>query len=91
MSEALGIEVAFGDQDPVADLVAQQIFRLEERHVAWNDLPLRSRKRRRERAKKRLNREAVSRMNAQRLAERDPQYEVRDWLVDIARLAQRSR
>lgn len=91
VSEALGIEVTFGDQDPVADLVAQQVFQLEERLVDWNDLPPRSRKRRRERAKKRLNREAVSRMNAQRLAERDPQHEVRGWLVDIARLAEDSR
>lgn len=91
VSEALGIELAFGDQDPVADLVAQRIFHLEDRPISWNDLPHRSRKRRRERAKRRLNREVVSRMTAERLEERDPKHEVRSWLVEIAHLAQVAR
>ena len=63
-----------------------------ERHepdVRWDELSARARKRLRYKAKKWLNSRAVEQMTAARLAERDPDGEVRSWLATIAKLGGR--
>ncbi len=88
--EAGAVEITFCDHDHVAELVARQMHARLDRQPLWDDLPARTRKRRRDRAKKWLNTRAVERMTPGRLAERDPKGEVRSWLATIARLAGRS-
>lgn len=81
--EARGIEVAFGDDDDVPDLVAQHCYRPCAEEPAWDKLSGRARKRFRERTKRWLSRDAVDRMTPGRLAARDPQDEVRAWLHEV--------
>lgn len=81
--EVRGIAVTFGDHDDVPQLVAQRMLELSGGPV-WSDLPSRGRRRLRDRAKKWLNTEAVARMTAARLAERDPDGDIRLWLTTIA-------
>lgn len=88
--EAHGVLVEFSDHDPVADLVARQLYEREPGRPPWNDLPPRTRRRRRNRAKRWLNTLAVERMTPERLAERDLQGDVRFWLTTIAQMANRS-
>jgi putative ATP-dependent endonuclease of OLD family len=85
--EAGGVEVVFGDDDSVADLIARQIYVKESPGVPWEELPRRNQTRRRNRVKRWLNTKAVDRMTPQRLAERDPKGEVRSWLEAMMRLA----
>jgi hypothetical protein len=84
--EASGLRVEFGDQDNVAELVAQAAYARQAGSVAWEELPPRTRKRRCYQAKKWLDTRAVECMTPQRLALRDPEGEVRSWLETIARL-----
>jgi hypothetical protein len=84
--EARGIDIAFGDHDDVPQLVAQRMLELSGGPV-WSELPSRGRRRLRDRAKKWLNTEAVARMTAARLAERDPDGDIRLWLTTIAWMA----
>jgi hypothetical protein len=84
--EARGIEVDFGDDDDVPELVAKRCYRSPAGEPAWENLTGRAHKRCRERAKRWLNREAVERMTPDRLAERDPVGEVRGWLMVMAEL-----
>lgn len=85
--EASGIRIAFGDQDDVAELVARQVYAGRYHALSWDASPARARKRRRDKAKQWLNVQAVERMTPSRLAQRDPQREVRSWLETIAQLA----
>jgi hypothetical protein len=85
--EARGITVEFSDVEIVADLVARRLHEREGNQPAWDNLSPRTRKRRRNRAKRWLNTTAVERMTAERLAERDPDGEIRSWLETIARMA----
>jgi len=87
--EAGAVDISFSDHDYVAELVARQMHKRLDGQPSWLDLPSRRRKRRRDRAKKWLNSRAVERMTPGRLAERDPEDEVRCWLATIARLAGR--
>jgi putative ATP-dependent endonuclease of OLD family len=81
-----GIEVEFGDDDDVPEIVARQCYKRSVGEPAWEELTGRARKRCRERAKRWLNREAVDRMTPERLAERDQVGEVRGWLRAMADL-----
>jgi hypothetical protein len=73
----------------VAELLARTLYEQRERQIPWERLPARSRKRRRDKLKGRLNTEAVERMTAERLAQSDPDGEVRRWLAAIAELTAR--
>ena len=88
--EACGIELEFSDDDPVADLLAQRLYQRDEPLVPWAELPRRAKTRRRNRVKKWLHTKALDHMTCERLAQRDPQGEVRSWLETIARLAGRT-
>ncbi|MEN6494660.1 MAG: ATP-dependent endonuclease [Thermoguttaceae bacterium] len=85
--EASGLEVAFSDDDHVADLVARAAYAHQVPPMPWDELPARSRKRRRDKVKKWLNTKAVDRMTPERLHPRDPDGEIRSWLERIATLA----
>ena len=84
--EACGVELSFGDDDHVADLIAA---RLVERQGGppLADSSRRAQVRRRNRVKKWLHTKAMDRMTPQRLAERDPQGEVASWLAMIGAMA----
>lgn len=86
VTEVARVAVLFGDHEPVADLVAQRIFEAKPRSIAWQELPYRSRKRLRDRAKCWLNTEAVDWMTIEHLEERDPNGEIQHWLATIAEL-----
>lgn len=87
VKEVSGLDLIFGDDDDVADMVARACFEPQDHELKWVELPGRARKRYREIAKRWLNRQAVARMTPALLDERDPQGEVRDWLRAISRLA----
>jgi len=89
--EARGIEVTFGDNDDVPELVARECYRPALGEPAWQALSGRARKRCRERAKRWLNQDAVARMTPERLAAQDHQGEIRSWLLAMARLAGHGR
>jgi hypothetical protein len=83
LREARGIDITFGDDDDVPQLVAQRMLE-QSGGPAWSVLPSRGRRRLKDRTKKWLNVEAVERMTADRLAQRDPDRDGRRWLTTIA-------
>jgi hypothetical protein len=85
--EARGITVAFSDDDNVAERIARHAHDQHPDALAWDAMPYRARKRRRDKVKKWLNREAVTKMTSRRIAQRDPEQEILGWLATIARLA----
>ncbi len=87
--EAGNVAITFSDHHDVAELVARQMHTRLDGPLPWSGLPSRTRRRRSARVKKWLNTRAVERMTVARLAERDPEGEVRWWLATIARLAGR--
>lgn len=87
--EVCGIELNFGDDDHVADLIAERLY-VREGELPWPDLPRRAQVRRRNRVKKWLHTKAMDRMTVDRLAERDPQGEVVSWLRTISRMSKES-
>lgn len=74
-------EVGFGDEESVAEVVARA-----RRPEDWTALSWRRRRQLVQQTKRRLNTVAVEQMNLQRLAERDPEGEVLDWLRTLQRL-----
>ena len=84
--EASGISIEISDEVNVPDTIARHEHDCRDHNIPWNQLPVRTRKRMRNKAKKWLNREAVDRMTSERLADRDPDGEVRSWLTTIATL-----
>ena len=89
--EASGIRIEFSDDDHVADLVARHSYERSPKPLPWQELPARTRKRRRDKAKQWLNTRAVECMTPQRLKQRDPDGEVQSWLMTIATLANAAR
>lgn len=84
--QASGVSVDFGDDDSVAEIVAQQILNNKGVRRNWRSFSTRTRKRLRDRAKQWLNRAAVSCMTPELLDERDPRDELRSWLQRIGDL-----
>ena len=87
--EASGFSVAFSDDDDLPELIARRANERHEPGVPWDELSARARKRLHYKAKKWLNTRAAEQMTAERLAERDPNGEVRSWLATIAGLSGR--
>lgn len=83
------MEVQLTDEDDVPDLVARACYERSTPATPWEAIPAQARRRYRNHVKRWLNTRAVDRMTGERLAERDPQGEVRSWLVAIAELALR--
>jgi len=86
IQEVSSLDLAFGDDDDVAELVAHACFERQDHELTWEELPGRAKKRCRETAKRWLNRQAVERMTVKLLDERDPEGEVRGWLEAIAEM-----
>jgi hypothetical protein len=86
--EISGLELAYSDDEDVADLVARGCHEPQGKCPAWESLPGRARKRFRERAKKWLNRLAVELMTPELLAEQDPRGEIRGWLAAVSDLSE---
>lgn len=84
--EVRGIQAEFGDDDDVPELIAKMWHQKNESQPPWGELTHRSRKRCRERAKRWLNQDAVTRMTPKRLKERDPAGEVQHWLATMQQL-----
>jgi len=86
VKEVSMLELTFGDDDDVADMVARACFERQDHELAWEELPGRAKKRCRETAKRWLNRQAVERMTVEMLDERDPEGEVMGWLEAIGEM-----
>jgi len=89
--EADGVDVEFGNNDDVADLIARSRYTRDYPDESWDEIPRRAKTRRRNRVKQWLNRAAVERMTPERLAEQDPQGEVRSWLEAMLQLIRTGR
>lgn len=83
LSEATGVELAFGDNDDVPLLLAKCRFESEPGAPPWESLTPHQRKRIRERIKRILHTRALERMSAERFDEQDPGGEIREWLAWI--------
>ena len=86
IEEVFGFQVTVGDDDPMPEKVAQARLAAKGIDRDWGMLSYRTRKRLREQAKRRLNREAVNYMTPERLADRDSADEVKAWLRTIQEL-----
>ena len=82
------IDVKFGDFDCVAELTARELAEQRLPDLVWQLQPRRSHHRMANRAKRWLNTIAADHMTADLLNERDPQGEIRSWLVSLSSLIQ---
>jgi cell division FtsZ-interacting protein ZapD len=85
--DACGVWLEVPDQEDVAEAIAHEKHRQDERQIAWEQIPARSRKRRRDKIKRWLNTVAAESMTAERLTQADPDGEIHTWLATIAQLA----
>jgi len=85
--DACGVWIEVSDQEDVAEAVARAKHRRLDEQIAWEQILARSRKRRRDKIKRRLNTVAAESMTAERLAQSDPDGEIRGWLATIAQFA----
>src|ERR1043166_733681 len=83
ISEALGVTVAFGDEDDVPEIVAEKMHVSNGGAGAWTSLDKDKQKSKEDRAKQRLNKEAVAKMTIERIAAQDAKGEIRGWLAAI--------
>jgi hypothetical protein len=83
ISEALGVTVAFGDEDDVPAIVAEKMHVSNGGAGAWTSLDKDKQKSKEDRAKQRLNKEAVAKMTIERIAAQDAKGEIRGWLAAI--------
>ena len=81
-----GIDVAFGDFDPVVELTAKRLQERDAPERPWGLLPRRTQAERMHRAKQRLNTSVVEAMSFDMLKDRDPDGEVVSWLRTIGEL-----
>lgn len=84
--KASGVQVTLARHDDAVEVVASTKYQLHHGCLEWPQLPARTRKRLRDKAKHWLNTAAVSHMTPELLAERDPHGDVRQWLTAIAEL-----
>jgi hypothetical protein len=80
------VELIFGDDDCVAQLLVRSKLRKLPVAPQWEKLSARTRQRLTYRAKRWLNTQAVDQMTPKFLAERDPNGEVLGWFSMLARL-----
>ncbi|MAG93689.1 MAG: ATP-dependent endonuclease [Planctomycetaceae bacterium] len=85
--EACGVELdQSDDRRHVPDAVARRLWEQQQKPIVWDDVPIRARRRLRDKAKRQLIHDAVSRMTPRLLRESDPHGEIRGWLTLIAEL-----
>jgi hypothetical protein len=85
--EACGVWVDVPDQEDVVEVIARSKHQQHDPQIAWEQIPARSRKRRRDKIKRKLNTVAAESMTAERLARIDPDGEIHVWLATIAQFA----
>jgi len=86
--EVLGVEVEVSDENDVPEMVARAIHGREEGAVPWEQLSDEKRKKKRDRAKRRLNNEVAAAMTVERLRERGALDEIREWFGIIKAIIQ---
>lgn len=79
-----GLEITYGPEDDLPELVAERTYALLGGSYAWTDIPSRKRRQMKHRAKRFLNTDVVDAMTAELLAEQDPDGDVRSWLEAIS-------
>ncbi len=85
--EACGVELKCGDdRQHVPDAIARRLWEGQQKPIAWDDVPIRARRRLRDKVKRQLIHDAASRMTLQLLRESDPHGEIRGWLTIITEL-----
>jgi hypothetical protein len=89
--EISGLELSYGDDDDVAELVARGCHERSGKPPAWKAFPGRARKRFRERAKRWLNQLAVELMTPELLAQIDPAGEIHSLLRTAGELLRLAR
>jgi putative ATP-dependent endonuclease of OLD family len=87
--DACGIDLRFGDAVDVPGLLAREKL-ARTGGLSWTELPYRSQRRLREKAKKVLNIQSVKHMTPTLLAEQDRHAEITGWLRTIRRLVEGS-
>lgn len=85
--EVAPIELTFGDFDPVAILVAKQLYENGLHDRPWELLSRRSQNRLSSRTKRWLNTQVAGHMTVDHLRDRDPEGEIASWLTTIGQLA----
>lgn len=84
--DALGVELAFGDETPLAEALAERCHQQAVRALRWKALPRRRQKNLVQRAKRRLNTCVVTQMTVALLTQRDPRGEIRSWFAAIGQM-----
>ena len=85
--KARGLQVQFGPDDDLPELVARRTYDLDGGTHRWEAIPSRKRRQMKHRAKRWLNTDAVDAMTPELLTEQDPNGDVGSWLEAIAWLA----
>ncbi len=85
--EACGVELKQSDDSRhVPDAVARRLWERRQKPIAWDEVPIRARRRLRDKVKRQLIHDAASHMTPRLLRESDPHGEIRGWLTIIAEL-----
>ena len=85
--EACGVQLKRGDdRQHVPDAIARRLWERQQKPIVWDDVPIRARRRLRDKVKRQLIHDAAARMTPQLLRESDPHGEIRGWLTTIAEL-----
>ena len=80
------LDIQFGDFDDVPLLAAEAVHSASDSDNNWDDLTSEKKEEKESKAKKWLNGEAVEHMTPELLHERDPDGEVRAWLMTVVQL-----
>jgi putative ATP-dependent endonuclease of OLD family len=84
--DARRLAVVFTDDEDVAAVVARRQWETGHKPLVWSQLSLRAQYRLRAKAKKWLNTLAVEQMTIERLAKRDPHWEILSWCRAVGEL-----
>jgi len=80
------VEISFGDYDDVPELVAKSVHESSESDKEWPELDEKAKAKKISSAKYWLNTKAVEAMTPTLLSERDPNKDIRDWLMRMNEL-----
>lgn len=85
--QACGVDLKLSDdRQHVPDAIARRLWERQRKPIVWDDVPIRARRRLRDKVKRQLIHDAASRMTPQLLQESDRHGEIRGWLTIIAEL-----
>lgn len=84
ITEALDVQIEFGDFDSVPEIAARAIHEQSESEKTWDELSEDKISKKKSQVKKRLNTLAVSQMTVDRLQESDPDNDLVGWLSELS-------